>query len=411
MNLEALDLFLHGKKIGEILHLPGDRNLFTFDQSYIDAVDRPTFSLSFKDVLGGLITRSKISGRRLSPFFANLLPEGPLRTFLSSQAGINPDREFFLLRALGEDLPGAIKVVPSGRPLSTPLLHEEEEMSTETTHANVLHFSLAGVQLKFSAIFKKEKLTIPARGTGGEWIVKLPSSTYPGVPENEYAMMELAARMGMDVPERRLLPLECITGLPEEFFKKREKAYVVKRFDRGKEPIHIEDFAQVFGVYPEKKYVAASYRNIVEVIASEIGEEGIQEFVRRFVFNALIGNGDMHLKNWSLIYPDKKQAALAPPYDFVSTIPYLPKETLALSFAGSKEFHSLTASQFRRFADKARLSEELVLETVRETVKRFKEVWAFKEECGVSSTLSHVIATHLRSVPIYSDTLYTIRGK
>jgi serine/threonine-protein kinase HipA len=44
------------------------------------------------------------------------------------------------------------------------------------------------------------------------------------------------------------------------------------------------------------------------------------EFLRRLVFNALIGNADMHLKNWSLIYPARRRAALAPAYDFVSTV-------------------------------------------------------------------------------------------
>ena len=56
------------------------------------------------------------------------------------------------------------------------------------------------------------------------------------------------------------------------------------------------------------------------------------EFLRRFVFNALIGNADMHLKNWSLIYPDRRAAMLAPAYDFVSTIAYLPDDRLALTF-------------------------------------------------------------------------------
>jgi hypothetical protein len=79
----------------------------------------------------------------------------------------------------------------------------------------------------------------------------------------------------------------------------------VKRFDRVPQgPVHIEDFAQVFRVFREDKYKKASYRNIAEVIAAEAGNDGVAEFVRRLVFNTLIGNANMHLKNWSLIYPD-----------------------------------------------------------------------------------------------------------
>ena len=63
---------------------------------------------------------------------------------------------------------------------------------------NVLRFSLAGIQLKFSAIIEgRGGLTIPARGMGGSWIVKLPSREFEGVPENEFSMMTLARHIGM----------------------------------------------------------------------------------------------------------------------------------------------------------------------------------------------------------------------
>ena len=75
--------------------------------------------------------------------------------------------------------------------------------------------------------------------------------------------------------------------------------------------MHIEDFAQVFGVYREDKYKKASMRNIAAVIAAEGSDEDIREFIRRQTFSTLIGNGDMHLKNWSLIYPDQRNAALS----------------------------------------------------------------------------------------------------
>lgn len=130
--------------------------------------------------------------------------------------------------------------------------------------------------------------------------------------------MSLAQKVGIDVPEIGLLPLHQIHGLPKDIQNISNHAFTIKRFDRSeKGDIHIEDFAQVFGVYPEKKYQNARYRNILEVIASEIGERGVTEFIRRLVFNVLIGNGDMHLKNWSLIYKNKKNAELAPAYDFV----------------------------------------------------------------------------------------------
>ena len=140
-------------------------------------------------------------------------------------------------------------------------------------------------------------------------------------------------------------------------------------------PVHIEDFAQVFGVYPETKYEKTSYRNIAEVLWFETDAEGVAEFVRRLVFNALIGNADMHLKNWSLMYPDGRQPVLAPGYDFVSTIAYLPDTNMALTLGRSKAMTELSLDQLSYLAAKARLPEKLVLDAGRETVERFMAVW------------------------------------
>lgn len=406
-EIAVLEILLHNVPIATLTHLPGDRNLLSFKQEYIDNPNRPILSLSFKDRYRDLITDIKSTRTRLHPFFANLLPEGHMREYLAAQAGINPQREFYLLGALGQDLPGAITV----RPLNNSKLGMEknedlEEILSLEKKKAVLRFSLAGIQLKFSAVWENERgLTIPVHGVGGSWIVKLPSSIYARVPENEYVMMELARKIGINVPETALIPIEQIHGLPNGVGQTENHAFVIKRFDRtaNGQAIHIEDFAQIFGLYPEKKYQSASYRNIAEVIWSEIGEDGIAEFIRRFVFNALIGNGDMHLKNWSLIYADQKKAALAPAYDFVSTIPYLPGDDLALTFVKSKAFHSLTYEQLKRFAEKAKLPERLVLETARETVQSFTKLWNSIGDFSLDNTVIHVINDHLKTIPLFKD--------
>jgi serine/threonine-protein kinase HipA len=406
-EIAFLDVLLYDHPIGVLTHLPGDRNLFSFNQEYIDDPRRSTLSLSFKDSFGDLITHIKTTRTRLPPFFSNLLPEGHMRDYLASQAKIDPLREFYLLAALGKDLPGALKVrFASSSTLRSDKNGEMEEAICLENEESILRFSLAGLQLKFSAIWEKEGgLTIPVNGVGGLWIVKLPSSTYAGVPENEYVMMELARRVGIDVPETALIPIDQIHGLPQGVGQIANYAFITKRFDRtfNGEGIHIEDFAQVFGVYPERKYQSASYRNIAEVISSEIGEKGIAEFIRRFVFNVLIGNGDMHLKNWSLIYSDKENAALAPAYDFVSTIPYLPSDQLALTFVDSKAFQSLTIDQLSRFAAKAQLSKTLVLETARETVKAFATVWRSIGDFPLDRETIKIIHNHLATIPLLRE--------
>jgi len=100
-KLSALAVNLHGRQIGIINRLAGDRHLFSFEQEYVDDPNRPTMSLSFKGQSGGLVTAVRPVGRRVPPFFSNLLPEGNLRTYLAEQAGVKPEREFFLLAVLG----------------------------------------------------------------------------------------------------------------------------------------------------------------------------------------------------------------------------------------------------------------------------------------------------------------------
>lgn len=373
-ELRSLNVLLYGESIGELTFLPGEQTFFSFSQAYIENPLRSVLSLSFKDQRGQLITDIRPTRVQLPPFFSNLLPEGHLRDYLAGRAGVHVKREFFLLWVLGRDLPGAITVEPSDGK-SWPV--EIPNKGSKNVRKDALRFSLAGVQIKFSAVIeKKGGLTIPAKGVGGSWIVKLPSMSFAGVPENEYSMMTLARRMGMDIPEIRLVDLTHIAGLPQNIDSVKGQALAVRRFDRTETgPLHMEDFAQVFGVYPDDKYKKGSYKNIAEVLWQEIGQEGIAEFIRRVVFNTLIGNADMHLKNFSLLYPDRRHAKLSPGYDFVSTISYIADENMALKLVKSKRMAELSLEQLSYLAAKVGLPEKLVLDTAKDTVRGFRKVW------------------------------------
>jgi len=248
MAEQILQVLLHKQPIGTLTLLAGDHTLFAFDERYINDLKRPTLSLSFKASTGGLLTDVKPSRTRLPPFFANLLPEGPLRIYLAKRAGVNDRREFFLLRVLGRDLPGAITVRRRDDGF-IPRQTDEKVRATHDSLPNSLHFSLAGVQLKFSAVIEATGgLTIPAEGSGGSWIVKLPSTSFASVPENEFAMMRLAETVGMNVPEIKLLPISDLSGLPDDIQGMEGRAIAIKRFDRDEKgsAVHMEDFAQVF---------------------------------------------------------------------------------------------------------------------------------------------------------------------
>lgn len=164
---------------------------------------------------------------------------------------------------------------------------------------------------------------------------------------------------------------------------------------------YIEDFAQVFGVYPQDKYKKASMRNIAQVIGIEGQDEDIAEFTRRLVFNTLIGNADMHLKNWSVIYKDRRTASIAPAYDFVSTIPYISDDSASLKVSRSKKFSDFTLDELSHLAAKAMLPEKLVLDTAKQTVAGFYEVWAKeKSHLPLTKSMIEAIDKHLRSVPL-----------
>ena len=402
-DITVLEILLHGAPIATLTRVSDDRILFAFNEAYIDDANRPTLGLGFKDRLGELITDFRPTRTRTLPFFSNLLPEGYLRAYLAERAGVNPEREFFLLRALGKDLPGAITVRPAEGD-EWPLEMSEEVEHDRRRHDDALRFSLAGVQLKFSAINEaRGGLTIPAKGIGGSWIVKMPSREFPGIPENEYAMMTLARLIGMDVPALRLVEIDTIRNLPEGLGRLAGPAVAVQRFDRSPDgcPIHIEDFAQVFSVYPRDKYKNANARSIARVLGAEGSDADVLEFVRRLTFSALIGNADMHLKNWSLIYPDRRHASIAPAYDLLSTIPYIPDENAALKISRTKRFDEFTADELSHLAAKALLPEREVLDAAHETVALFYQHWrSEKKNLPFSAVVVQAVETHLKKVPI-----------
>ena len=405
-DISVLDVRLHGQAIATLTHLQGDRTIFAFNQDYVEDNSRPTLSLSYKDDLGGLITNSRPTQRVVPPFFSNLLPEGHLRRYLADRAGVNPQREFFLLWMLGQDLPGALSIHPMEGEALPPGAAEDQPSNARP---NAYRFSLAGVQLKFSALENANKrggLTIPAEGVGGSWIVKLPSQQFAGVPENEFSMMTLAKMIGMDVPNINLIDIAAINGMPEGIGELKGQALAVSRFDRTTEgPVHTEDFAQVFGVFPDDKYKSASYASIGRVIGTETSDAGTAEYIRRLVFSALIGNGDMHLKNWSLIYPDRRTAALSPAYDLVSTIAYIEGEdTAALNYSRTKKMAEFSADELRHLAAKALLPEKLVIDTAAETVRRFREIWdAEKNNLPLADKVKKMIDAHAPTIPLYRE--------
>ncbi len=399
----VLEVRLGDTVVGTVTNLPNDQNLFVFDPAYIADANRLVLSLSLYDAYRNLVTSVRPVTRRLPPFFSNLLPEGALRQFIAERGEVNAQREFFPLWLLGNDLPGAVTVRDAeGRVL--PPSEKNPTITRARAGRDVLRFSLAGVQLKLSAIGNPHRqLSIPASSVGGHWIVKLPSPAYPGLPENEFSMMEFARMVGIQVPEIGLIPLDKIPGIPEPWQQLKGNAYYIRRFDRGPhgKRVHIEDFNQLYSQFPEAKYKNYSYTNMATDLWRLTDETHFVEFVRRLIFNVGIGNNDMHLKNWSLIYPDGRTPQLAPAYDFVSTVRYIADDRLALSIAKEKSPQELNIELLERFARKAQVPSKLVLDTARETADKMMSLWpTIQRELPLDRTTRHQIVEHMKSIPL-----------
>ena len=402
-TIRSLDVWLNSTKVGTLVRTPGGFNAFSLTPAYRASGGLPILSLSLRAAAGGLRRDPRPKAGALPPFFANLLAEDRLREAMEKHHGrrVRPGNDFDLLAALGADLPGAVRVLPTtGEPVPATVAPQERPKA---------RFSLAGAQMKLSVIRNASHcggLTLPLADGEGRYIAKFPSTTFPGVSENEFANLALAAAVGMDVPERELVDRDQFEGIPQAFETLAEgSVLLVRRFDRGVagQRFHIEDFAQVFGLYPTRKYDGAAYHDIASVLNAASSLSAALDFVRRLTLAVVMGNGDMHLKNVSLIYTKGGDAPeLAPNYGLLSTVPYMPTAGLALSLGGERTFRALTPSHWRLFANRARLPEAAVLQAVAETARRIDaHWWTLPERATVPAAVLTRIDAHVRTMLSY----------
>jgi len=93
------------------------------------------------------------------------------------------------------------------------------------------------------------------------------------------------------------------------------------------------------------------------------------------LINILLGNGDAHLKNWTMIYPDGRTPRLSPLYDVVFTIPYITDDKLALNMSGSKQWYEMTLQHFERWAKDAKLPWPAIKPHLLDTMKIARATW------------------------------------
>jgi len=269
-------------------------------------------------------------------FFAGLLPEGARLHAVVAAVKTSSDDELSLLVAVGEDTVGDVRITPHGvepARVSRILPAKPADISFTDMFAQSidpltteLDRALPGVQDKLSDAM----MSFPLRGAKGPAILKLNPPAFPHIVENEAFCLGLAERAGLTVPRFRVIEdRDGVSGLLVERFDRRVVNGSVKRLAQ-------EDACQLLNKWPADKY-RVSFNDIanrlVKIVSSR--EATIMNLVEQVAFSWIIGNGDMHAKNYSVQWlKDDRLVVPTPVYDLVSTLPYPLDQHMALKLDG-----------------------------------------------------------------------------
>lgn len=253
----------------------------------------------------------------------------------------------------------------------TTVLHDfpysvDEQLREATTRASKM--SIQGIQPKLSTVFSPTRGSFEIVDTGGTYIMKPQHPQFRELPENEDLSMRLAAAAGVTVPFHGMV--YCADG---------SRTYFIKRFDRlprGRK-LAVEDFAQLLGYSRETKYTASMER-VAEAIERFCTFPAIAkiELFRRMLTAFLVGNEDMHLKNFSLI-TDNGVTTMSPVYDMVNTTIALmaATEESALPIRGNKK--NLTRAMFFKYfaGERLQLLPEVIAAVAHEMTNALDTAW------------------------------------
>ncbi len=230
-------------------------------------------------------------------------------------------------------------------------------------------YTIPGVQKKLSLHLSKEKgkswLTLVDYPTG--FIIKPQTENYPFLPESEYLARSRARITGI-----KTVPFALLKEKGKEFI------YITKRIDRiidgnNIEQFAMEDLCQLDNRLTADKY-KGSYERCAKVIMHYSDSNGLDltELFLRLVFSFVIGNSDMHLKNFSLIEtsPGSERYHLSEAYDLLPVNLIIPedKEEFALTINGKKQ--NIRKKDFLVFSERCGMNQKSAVKILSEVVSR-----------------------------------------
>jgi serine/threonine-protein kinase HipA len=372
--MEYLDVYLYDRKVG-VLSSDNGRMEFRYVPVYLEQGKNEALSFSLP------LRSEPYPEEAIIPFFANLLPDESVRVRIAEILQVSPDNIFGLLKEIGEDCAGAVAFYSqdkSPQAVQEPLYRKlsEDEADNVLTHlserplnigAQDFHISGAGAQDKLVASVERGQVLLPLRGTPSTHIIKPGIARFPESVFNEFYCMKLAKYCGISTAECDILKI------------KGNAYYSVERYDRLKvdgnwHRLHQEDFCQLLGIDPKIKYESEGGPKLVQCFEllrrMELPAAETIRFLQQIIFCFLIGNGDAHAKNFSVIYRNGRPE-LAPAYDLLSTAVYpnlAPK--LAMKIDTEYNFRWITPGKFIRAGQKAGVSEKVVREQIREMLAK-----------------------------------------
>jgi serine/threonine-protein kinase HipA len=308
-------------------------------------------------------------------FLEGLLPEGESRRAIARDVGVVSDDTFGMIRALGRECAGAIVFQPEDEPPPPVPTTEKAQRLTDDELAELIvnlreaplgvgdrvRISLAGVQEKLLLTKMHDgSWGRPIDGTPSTHILKPAIARFPNTVENEAFCMRVAKHLGLDVSN---VATTTIGG---------RKLLVVERYDRSVaeagavERIHQEDFCQATHVPPTQKYEddgGPSLRKIAGILQVVAPAGAATSLLRAVILNVLLGNGDAHGKNFSLLHERSGVIRLAPLYDLMSTFFYNDNQ-LAMRIDNVLRINQVRTIRLLNEAEAWGMNRDLALEVV-----------------------------------------------
>ncbi len=250
-------------------------------------------------------------------------------------------------------------------------------------------FSLSGVQAKMglATSFNEGKGSILLSNLHSTHILKPCPPGYPNLPTNEHLSQRIMKALGFDIPECGVLK-----------FSDDSLAYFIKRYDRREDgsKIHQEDLLAALGITNSDENIkyTGSYEMVAAVMTNIGGIQLAAEFINRVMAAYLIGNGDYHMKNISLIYPEPNRVTLSPVYDFVNTALYGDTELGCLTlFTNEQEenindfddFYGYKKDAFVKLAARVNLRKQAIEEFIHSVQKKQDDIFSLIEASSLDA--------------------------